>query len=246
MIISSKLHWKMSKIIQMEATQAIPTRVLFIHIPKCAGVAIFFALEKLVDLVRLGPHSKAVDIFDLHKQYNNTEYFVFTFVRNPWDRLVSTFFYFMRAGRAPIDQRRRDTILKKYNGRFKEFVLDIENWINLKEDDSIYPDRYIPHFRPQYEYIYDKDGNCLVDFIGKVETLDKDFEKLCKILSLNNASLKRKNKTSHKKYFKYYDNETRDIVAHYYEKDIELFNYQFRQPQSGLSPLFSNMISRFL
>lgn len=223
----------------------VPSRALFIHIPKCAGVAMLSALEQRKDILRLGPHLKAVDILDVDGKYNNQEYFVFTFVRNPWDRLVSTFFYFMRGGRAPVDQRRRDTIFNKYNGNFRNFVLDIENWINIKEEDSIYPDKYIPHFRPQYEYICDADGNCLVDFIGKVETLDNDFQRLCAVLSVERANLKRKNKTSHKKYFKYYDDETRTIVARYYAKDIELFQYQFESQQKGLLKSFDSITRRF-
>ncbi len=233
-------------IFQRDKPVTVPCRALFIHIPKCAGVAMLSALEQRIDIVRFGPHLKAVDIFDAHGMYKNQKYFVFTFVRNPWDRLVSTFFYIMRGGRAPVDQRRRDTILHKYKGNFKEFVLDIENWINIKEEDSIYPDKYIPHFRPQYEYICDLDGTCLVDFIGKIETLDNDFQELCAVLSVERANLKRKNKTSHKKYFKYYDDETRTIVARYYAKDIELFQYQFQTEQDGFSKSLCGITRRFL
>ena len=221
------------------------SRALFIHIPKCAGVAMLSALDQRMDILRLGPHLKAVDIFDVDRKYNGQDYFVFSFVRNPWDRLVSTFFYLMRGGRAPVDQRRRDTILKKYNGNFRDFVLDIENWIDIKEEDSIYPDKYIPHFRPQYEYICDPDGVCLVDFIGRVETLADDFQELCGLLSVENAKLKRKNKTSHKKYFKYYDAETRDIVARFYARDIELFDYQFEPPRQGLAKTLSSISRGF-
>jgi hypothetical protein len=233
-------------IFQRDKPVTVPCQALFIHIPKCAGVAMLSALEQRIDIVRLGPHLKAVDIFDSRGMYKNQKYFVFTFVRNPWDRLVSTFYYIMRGGRAPVDQRRRDIILHKYNGNFKVFVLDIENWINIQEEDSIYPDGYIPHFRPQYEYICDADGTFLVDFIGKIETLDNDFQSLCDLLAVGRVKLKRKNKTSHKKYFKYYDDETRAIVARYYSRDIELFQYQFQPEQDGFSKSLRAITSRFL
>lgn len=202
---------------------------MFIHIPKCAGVAIAVALEKVMGVRRIGPHGKARDLFLPTGKLDRETFFVFSFVRNPWDRLVSTFFYIMGGGRAPIDQQRRERHLKKYRGSFEKFVLDIANWIDIKEDESIYRDGHIPHFRPQYEYIYDENGNCLVDFIGRVENLDSDFNELCNKLSVDGAKLAKKNKSFHRKYWKYYNSETRAVVAEYYARDIECFSYRFRE-----------------
>lgn len=222
-------------------TNGSPQALLFVHIPKCAGVSVLSTLEAVTPVKRVGPHAKVADIFQPNGALERKEYFVFTFVRNPWDRLVSTFFYIMSGGRAPIDKRRRDTILSKYRGDFKSFVLDIENWIDIQEEDSIYPDKYIPHFRPQYEYIYDKQGQCVADFIGRFENIDNDFKRLCDVLSLDSVFLKKTNKSKHKKYYKYYDDESQAIVAEYFARDIALFDYQFEREKSGLSKLISNV-----
>jgi len=186
------------------------------------------ALEKKVNIKRIGPHYKCRDIFTPHGKLKREEYYIFTFVRNPWDRLVSTFFYMMKGGRAEIDKRRRDIYLEKYKGNFRSFVLDIENWIDIRESDSIYPDKFIPHFRPQYEFICDNNGEIMVDFIGRVEKIKSDFILLCNILSVDDIRLPKSNRSSHGKYHKYYDEETREIVAKYYARDIDLFSYQFR------------------
>jgi hypothetical protein len=205
-------------------------KILFVHIPKCAGVSLAEALEKKIPIIRHGPHFKCKDLFDADGRLARDEFFVFTFVRNPWERLVSTFFYIMKGGRAEIDARRRDLILSKYQGDFRRFVQDIESWINIREADSIYPDQFIPHFRPQSEFILDNDGFNMIDFIGRVENIEQDFKLLCAALSVDAVKLPKSNRSSHGRYQKYYDDKSKDIVAEYYAKDIELFRYQFEKP----------------
>ena len=213
-------------------------KLLFLHIPKCAGVSLAEALEKKTSVRRQGPHCKYGEIFLSKGGLAREDYFVFTFIRNPWDRLVSTFFYILKGGRAEIDIRRRDLYLRKYRGDFRSFVLDIENWIDIKESDSIYHDQFIPHFRPQNEFICDNSGNVLVDFVGRVETIDTDFQSLCKTLSIDTVPLPKNNRSSHFSYHKYYDDETRAIVAKYYAKDIELFSFTFQSDKFSFRDLF--------
>ena len=213
--------------------------VLFIHIPKCAGVSISQALRKRVGLTTHGPHFKCKHLFHPNGDLEQANYFIFTFVRNPWERLVSTFYYIMNGGRVEIDARRRDLYLSKYQGDFKKFVLDIENWIDIREDDRIYPDQFIPHFRPQFEYILDDQGNKMVDFIGRFENIKDDFRSLCAALSVDVVKLPTSNRSSHGRYHKYYDHKTMEIVADFYAKDIELFNYQFSKVRPRLGDIFS-------
>lgn len=214
---------------------------IFIHIPKCAGVSLFKALEKKANVLRIGPHAKAVDIFHPDGEWSREDTFSFTFTRNPWDRLVSTYFYIMKGGRAPIDKRRRETVLKKYSGDFKAFVNDIANWIDITEEDSRYPDQLIPHFRPQVEFIYDEQGNCLVDFIGRFENLEEDFIKLCTLLPVSGVKLQKSNKSSHRHYSTYYDERTRNIVAQYYADDIRLFSYTFEKQVCWLGSMMQGL-----
>ena len=218
---------------------AADKEILFIHIPKSAGVSISQALVKKVGLKTYGPHFKCKHLFYPQGDLERENYFVFTFVRNPWERLVSTFYYIMKGGRAEIDARRRDLYLSKYQGDFSKFVLDIKNWIDIREDASIYPDRFIPHFRPQFEYIFDDQGNNMVDFIGRFENIGDDFRTLCTALSIDAVKLPTSNRSSHGRYHKYYDHKTMEIVADFYAKDIELFDYQFGKAKPRLGDLFS-------
>ena len=118
-------------------------------------------------------------------------YFKFTFVRNPWDRLVSAYQYSKRFGNTTD---------------FKEWVVNIDP--NHK-------------YGPQYDFVKGS------DFIGKFENLQEDFNIVCDKIGIPQQQLPHKNATKHKHYTEYYDDETRQIVAEKYAKDIEYFNYEF-------------------
>ena len=174
-------------------------KFIFIHIPKTGGNSI----KKILGIQ--GHEHKNFSLCS--KGY--ADYFSFAFTRNPWDRFVSSFFYLEQGGMFKNDQKNYE---KYINGlSFTEFILKYQN-------DTI----GIAHFREQHLYL---DGN--LSFIGKVENYQEDFNTVCDKIGIARQQLPQKNKSKHKHYTEYYNNETREIIAEKYAKDIEYFGYKF-------------------
>ena len=153
--------------------------------------------------------------------------FKFAFTRNPWGRLVSTYENKVRTQweneyftNLPNVKYRIEFYEKFKGGSFKEFV----RWIDINGND------HENHIRQQTSLVpYD-----LVDFVGRFETLESDFKKLCQKMKIDFSRLVHLNSSArdfhtplHKHYTEYYDKETKQIVAKKYAKDIEYFGYEF-------------------
>lgn len=229
-------------------------RCLFVHVPKTAGVSIEHVFLRLVGLTwenraplllranddpRLGPprlaHLTASEYlacgYITPRQFG--AYFKFSFVRNPWDRLVSEYKY--RGHPVRID--------------FKTFLRDrlpAPGWTDAYR-----------HVVPQYDFLHGSDGRLLVDFVGKYERLQADFDEVCARVGIARTPLPRVNQSLERarprtlrelrrrvrqaiwsrerehtfpSYTEYYDEESRDLVARLFRKDVEAFNYAFGDP----------------
>tara|TARA_Y100000361_G_C11101952_1_gene312435 strand:+ start:405 stop:1001 length:597 start_codon:yes stop_codon:yes gene_type:complete len=189
---------------------------LFIHLPKCGGVAVRKILNK--------------ENVNLHC-YNHTEYdkipkniieqsFIFTFIRNPWDRIVSLYFFWKQQDknhRFYHSDKKQVDYINKLDMSFKDFTKEIVNKKSIfYEKRHLHP--YIGHFFPT--------ADC-IDFIGRFENFQQDFNIICDKIGIPHQQLPHKNKSRHKHYTEYYDDKTRQIVAEIYSRDIEHFGYKF-------------------
>lgn len=187
-------------------------RCIFVHIPKCAGTSIRQSL-----FVNHGGHKTLAGYRDLLGPELVESCFKFTFVRNPWDRLASAFF-FLKNRNMKSNKKWAKENLSAYN----DFGSFVRHWVNR---ESVWT---YSHFRPQYQFICLEGTRPAVDFIGFYENLAADFLFVSKKLNLQaTLSEENRNPIRARSYLDYYTDETRRIVADAYAEDIQLFGYSF-------------------
>lgn len=189
-------------------------KCIFIHIPKTAGTSIILELNK--DKMVPRDHATWRD-YKRKSPYLFEKYYKFSFVRNPWDRVVSSYHYFKHGGnQTKHDIEFKNSVIDKYDS-FESFVL---NYLNK---DSIWSNRL---FWPQWFFLLDDKNNLQVDFLGKFENIENDISVLEKKLNFK-LSLQKTNVSIRKDYKQYFSEETRIKISELYSKDILQFNYQY-------------------
>lgn len=191
-------------------------KIAFIHIPKTAGTSIEEALGLINDNYRESFFSgqrwyPGTKVYPQHFTYqelrsrvlNLDDFFSFTFVRNPYDRLYSEWCY-----------------RKKMKGSLRKFLRHVCE--SLKRSSCSGSN----HFRPQVDFVADS-----LDFVGKYEQLNTDFDRLTGLLPNgcrpSGLPFKMKNPYRHEScYLKYFDDESRRIAQQLYASDFECFGYK--------------------
>ncbi len=79
----------------------------------------------------------------------------------------------------------------------------------------------------QHTFVVDQQDNPLMDFVGKMEDFQKDYNNICSVIGIKPGKLKRKNRTEHPRYQELYSEEAKKLVAELYKKDIEILGYEF-------------------
>jgi hypothetical protein len=159
----------------------------------------------------------------------NKDIFKFSFVRNPYDRLVSSWTYFC----IDLDKEHKNnnqvrTIMKQ-RGIKEEDNISFETFVNLVYDHWKQTGKFDnEHWFEQNKVImYDLIG---INFIGKLENFDKDYEYVLKKINAPKKFIKNFNKkenasTRNFDYKNLYNKDLQEKVYEMYEKDFTMFNY---------------------
>ncbi len=180
---------------------------IFIHINKTAGTSIGNAIG-----LDVKQHLTAKEVISRVGQEQWDSAYKFTFVRNPWDRAVSLYEYRRKKNKTQIATK----------------GIEFTEWVNYVFSD--HPDPYFHNnpksFQPQVEWLKDDNGRVTVDFVGRFESINKDFDRI-KELTGSSANLPHLNASKRTSYQSYYDADTRALVHHWFHQDIALFGYSF-------------------
>jgi len=143
----------------------------------------------------------------------------FTFVRNPWDRLVSTW--------ASKVENTLEHCFKKHPEYKMEMGMSFDAFIKSIDRISEPPEWWDAHIRPQWYSTCNWRGDVILDYIGRMENYDEDLRHIQKHMTLEPIRPKTLNKTKRNDYRTYYNSITARIVAKIYERDIDLFKYSY-------------------
>jgi len=181
-------------------------RYIYISVPRTGTTSIVCAIEPDGHERKPGRKHRAISQIEeeiTEDQFN--QYFKFGYVRNPWDWSLS-FYLYITSNKGHF----RHEQLCQYSS-FSEYLKSTRE----------------PIGRPQSSYFTNSTGNITVDYIGRFENIQRDFDTICDKIGRPRQQLLHKNKTKREHYTEYYDDETREIVAQKYARDIELFGYEF-------------------
>jgi hypothetical protein len=205
---------------------------IFIHIPKTGGTSMALALEaraKADDLMlgdtpkavrrrhklkdaeakgRLWKHSTLRDLEGVISAGEMQSMFVFTMVRNPWDRMASYYHWLQSQSFDHV------AVLKAKELEFSDFLRDpqiirsIRSW-------------------PYRNYTLGPNGEDYCNLFVRLEHLAEDLSKLEDALEIKLGSLPLENKSSRPETTNLYSDEDRQQVALMCAADIKQFGYSF-------------------
>ena len=208
-----------------------PDKGIFLHIPKCAGLSMeIYCIENGVKVAPLNRSQEWCDninggthlerdvpegIYGLwEEELDSPEYFTFAFVRNPWDRMVSAW--------------RSQNLSQMYVRRsFKTFL----NFIFSDEPSPLRSSHVLPYHDPSYR-LFDPNGVQMVNYIGRFERLQEDFNLVCRTLGQPPQKLPHINKGDRgdrTTYSEFYDEELKEMIGARFAKDIAYFGYEFEE-----------------
>ena len=194
-------------------------KFIFLSKPRCASESIRAMLDNYSDIFssRQDPFRHHVSALELKTHFHQVgwdweKYFKFISIRNPWDMMVSVYFY----SKPDINGTYfwNNSSEKKY---IPDQLMAFDEWIN----------RSGFYFWTLKRFILDEDGNQLVDLIVKVEDLETGLKDFFDRVNIPRSQIPHINKTKHKKYKDYYNEETKRKVEKVFEYDIQIGKYTF-------------------
>jgi Sulfotransferase family len=193
-------------------------KTAFVHIPKTGGSTVSTILRhpNILSLTKHDPapeKDKHSSIFEQIEQLGPEagDYFKFSFVRNPWDRLVSAYHYIITR-RTGLD---RVTNHDTFESFLSSFIEEPSRYLKLQ------------YFKPQSSFLVNDKGEMPLDFLGRFETFEKDLGVVLREIGIRRTFFKHRKKSKRSDYREYYSADSSKAVGEIYRSDVEHFGYEF-------------------
>jgi hypothetical protein len=193
---------------------------LFIHIQRTGGGSVSRMLRANVPDARrfLMPHSHAQEALEkLGNRYPH--FYKFSFVRNPWERMVSWF--------AMLTRHVRQVSKPGWNRyKFAAATSGFENFLNADAVKRVGKSHYSLAFN-QLDYLMDTAGNLLVDDVFRLENFTSDCQLMAARCGFVLPRVFHTHKIQHAHYSTYYTPSTKQLIADRFARDIDYLGYRF-------------------
>jgi len=144
--------------------------------------------------------------------------FKFTFVRNPFSWVVSSFFFWVKVKRS---QMPANGIMTMDN--FEEVVSYYRTDVGRRYDEC-------SPIRSQHSFICNAKGKVMVDFVGRFENLQSDFDTVCECIGVKPITLLKQNTSQASRGVDWREHYRQNpgakrLVETHWGRDLKAFNY---------------------
>ena len=206
----------------------IDKKYIFTHPQKCGGTSIeellgMFTKEKIRTQRKYKHHSLSFHISAINDHgYSTEDFFKFSVIRNPWDRMVSYYYFDLNVQEKWWISQHPNKPLPKY---IKEVLhMNFDEYVRHRCDNK--------HNHPfsAERFMYHQDKYAL-DYCIRFENIVEDTKIVMDKLGIEYKEMPHRNKSTsykpQKHYSQFYTEETKDLIASASIDDIEFFGYEF-------------------
>ena len=194
-------------------------KFIFLSNPKTGSESLRKMLDPYTDIYsnNINHHyniEKTISLLNT-KDLDYKNYFIFGFIRNPWERAVSYYVY------SKPDDKCRGYWENNYN-EDKQYIYNFNDWVKYHIDNNR-PFYGLPSIK-DFFYI---NNNICVDKIYKIEDIKDTITNINNKLNINISKIEYINKTDRKHYSLYYNYYSYEIIKNLLEFDIKYGDYKF-------------------